>query len=71
MSWTDVAKKSCQVFKASFVRHLSAVNDWHVFLPFSPPAFLSLSFKEERKKKSSITCAHSKKNKKMDVTAEK
>lgn len=33
---TKVEKKSCQVFKAPFVRYLSMINDWHIFLPFSP-----------------------------------
>ncbi len=31
---TDVEKKSCQVFRASFVRHLSTINDWHISCHF-------------------------------------
>lgn len=33
---TDVEKKSCQIFKASFVKNPSVISDWHIFFLVPP-----------------------------------
>lgn len=38
--------KSCQVYRASFVRHLSTINDWHISCHF-PLLFAAIEFESK------------------------